>query len=396
MANPAGIIWKRELPHRGASEIFMPRVFKDRIYINTDGYTTALDKNGNILFTAENSACNHIQPAVNDSTGEESIYVITRSGLTSLNSRGKTRWSVKTGTISHTPIINGDGIIYLAEHDGNALAVDPLGNILWKKRIRNLESREPLIDKNGYIHYRLFEGSLAILQRQKGLFKTSPQMDVKGKPNRSVFSSVEGFIYAPMPGCGESKYICMDTDGNRKWEMDLPGETKNLHIKTGCLAPVLFIIRTDTIMKQAMETDQRNLVNKKRTVIMGFAQEGNRLFTFKSPDREKLSKHIVPGNGILFLSTQDAPGRIYCVDTDGRLIWQNELPHPIHAPLLVKDLLVAGGKDNPVTAFKVETGEKVFSADMNLASGHSMAVGDDNLIIAVDKNSAIYGITTDI
>jgi len=160
-------LWEKDLDCNNKSHTFKPFINKDYILINADGFTKKFDLDGTRIFNVRTGALNHVRPVIDR---EENIYIVNSEEIVSLFPTGNIRWRTKVGEVNHAPLIDDDGMLYLAARDSHAIALNPDGTIYWRKKVNELESSQPFVDNQGFLHLRLFEGSHIVINRKRGFF----------------------------------------------------------------------------------------------------------------------------------------------------------------------------------------------------------------------------------
>ncbi|MCA9521984.1 MAG: PQQ-binding-like beta-propeller repeat protein, partial [Myxococcales bacterium] len=79
---------------------------------------------------------------------------------------GRAPWQFQTGKgIFSTPVIGGDGTVYIGSADRIFYAIDKLGNKLWEKLTGEIIDSSALLDKNGRVIFGSGDGTLYLLDR---------------------------------------------------------------------------------------------------------------------------------------------------------------------------------------------------------------------------------------
>lgn len=181
-----------------------------------EGYLYALNPHGKLLWKLKiNEGEIYSSPAIGmDGTlyfvgGLREIYA---GFIYAITSEGKIKWKLSLNSVSlTTPVIGGDGSIYIGCLNGDFYAITPRGEIKWRLEIREPISIPATIGSegtvlvpslNGYLYAIDPRGNLKWRFKLRGGTCSSPKVSKKG----IVFaSSCSGLVYA------------IDPDGNLNW-----------------------------------------------------------------------------------------------------------------------------------------------------------------------------------
>lgn len=379
-------LWEKDLECTNKSHTFKPLVNDDYILINADGFTVKFDLDGKKIFSTKTGALNHIRPAIDRN---ENIYVIAKDELISLYPSGKIKWKTKAGEISHTPFIDDDGMIYLAARDSHALALNPEGTIYWRKKINELESSQPYVDSNGFLHLKLFEGSHIIINRKRGFFNPTVVKEIRGKSTKPVTCGPDGRIYHTNSNHNGNEFTCMTVEGKVLWKYKLPVDTKTVLIREITNDRVLVAVRTDTIMNNSGDDDEREDHRHKKTFLLVLDNNGKEIFKFYADGEEKFDRHIsISHQGNIYLTNNQAPGKLYAISERGDLLWKRLFEDAISRPRIGPQgkIILTGGKNTSLKAFSHVDGKFLGEKTMQLAHGQSYQLTENGDIIAVDRN----------
>ncbi|MCD4782567.1 MAG: PQQ-binding-like beta-propeller repeat protein [Candidatus Eremiobacteraeota bacterium] len=378
------VLWSVNLGMSDKVKAFKPIVHNGFIFINAGGFTSKYDVNGKPILSVETGALNYIKPAVDDN---HNIYVVCKRELICLDFDGNEKWRQSIGSVSHTPLIDEDGFLYLARKDGYVVSLNPTGKEMWKKKIKELESKKPFIDTKSFLHVHQSEGSHVVMKRKPGLLNHQVVCEVSGMSLKPVVAGPEGRLYYAIENHDGSYYTCMDPDKTIKWKSFLGKDVKSVFTRVFGENRILVVVRTDSILSDSDEDDSGQSHRVKKSFIVAFDYDGNELFRFEADGQEKFSRHIaIADDGTIYLTGEDKQGKLYAIDKDGNLLWKQLDKDPISRPILGLDgIILTGGKKNPIKAFSTRDGSFLWKKDMELADGQSYQVTGDGAIIAVDR-----------
>ena len=381
-------LWEVILDSRNKSHTFKPLINNDYILINADGHTKKFDSDGKRIFNIRTGALNHIRPAIDR---DENIYIVNRNEVVSLTGSGRLRWQTLVGEVSHTPFIDEDGMVYLANRNSHAIALNPDGSVYWKKKIDELESSMPFVDNRGNLHLKLFEGSHIILNRKRGFFNPSVIRKVNGKSTKPVDCGPDGRLYFATCDHVENVYSCMDINGKILWKVRLPSDTKTVFNSLITDSLILVTVRTDSIIDamSGADDDERDEIRKKGCFLLGLKPDGTEIFRFHADGEEKFARHIVMSDDEnLYFTNKYKPGKLYALNKEGKLLWKQVTDTSLSRPRIgpYGKLILTGGKNTSLKVFSISDGKLLGEKQTNLAHGQSYQVLSDGDVIAVDRD----------
>jgi len=371
----------------GKSAAFKPELYNNYIFINSGGCTLKFDMDGEPVYKIRTGALNNIRPVIDP---DGCVYVINKHELVCIRPSGQIKWSAGTGPVLHAPYIDNDGMIYLATRESRAIALNSDGMISWKKKLNDLESMRPFIDKKGYLHLQKFEGSHIVMNRKRGFFNPSVAKEVEGNSTNPVKAGPNGHMYFSRSDHAGKEYCCMDIDGKIIWRLKLPDDMKSIYAWVIRDDFILVNMRTDSITEHlAEENHLRGIKRKKKSYIMALDDKGQQIFRFPAEGQEKFSRHMaIDDNGTIYLTNKEKPGKLYAISKEGNLLWKRvDETSPISRPQIAPGgMIVTGGKNNSLKAFSAVDGTYLGEKEMKLATGQSYVVTNEGDIIAVDKS----------
>lgn len=378
--------WEVNLDCTNNSHTFKPLIHKNHIFINADGFTKCFDLSGRRVFNTASGALNHIRPAID---GEDNIYTVGKESLTCIEPTGVIKWNVSHGTVSHTPLIDEEGIIYLCTREGFVVALNPDGSIYWKKKIKDLESIQPFIDREGYLHLTLYEGSQVIMHRKRGFFNPSIVKEVKGKMLLPVSSGYHNYLLYTVDNHDGVNYFCADIEGEKKWCVSLPEDTKSVYTLAANDHMILLSVRTDSLLLKSKTDEDGEISHRvKKSFLLALDYNGNTIFRVYADGEDKFSHYLdISSEGIIYI-TGDGDGnagKLYAISPRGEVLWKQTDNIPMLRPKLNGTILITGGRHNPLKAFSAADGRYLWEKDIELAHGQSFQITSNGDIIAVDK-----------
>lgn len=385
------ILWSVNLNSSEKEKVFKPIVYDGFIFINADGFTSKYDMDGKPVFSVETGALNYIKPAVDD---KHNIYVVGKRELICLDFDGNEKWRQAINSVLHAPLVDEDGFLYLASKDGYVVSLDSTGKEVWRKKIKELESKKPFIDTKGFLHVHQPEGSHVVMKRKPGLLNHQVICKVSGLGMKPVVAGPDGRLYYAVENHDGSSYTCMDPDKTVKWKSFLGKDVKTVFTRMFGENRILVVVRTDSILSDSDEDDSGQSHRVKKSFIVAFDYDGNEIFRFEADGQEKFSRHIaISDGGTIYLTGEDKPGKLYAIGKDGNLLWKQSDKDPISRPQLgIDGIILTGGKKNPLKAFSTKDGSYLWKKDMELADGQSYQVTEDGDIIAVDRKGKMIKI----
>jgi len=378
------LLWSVNLGTSDKVKAFKPIVYDNSIFVNACGYTSKFNMDGETVFRVKTGALNFIKPAVDK---DHNVYIVGERELICLDYNGNVKWRHSIGPVTHTPLIDNEGFIYIAVKDGYVMSLDAGGKEVWRKKIRDLESKKPFIDNNGFLHVHQSEGSHVVMKKKPGLLNHQVICKIPGKPQKPVAAGPDGRLYYAAENHEGTFYTCMNADKNIKWKRFLGKDVKSVFTRLIEENRIFIVVRTDSILSDSDEDDSEQIHRVKKSFIVAFNYNGEELFRFEADGQEKFSRHIaISENGNVYLTGKDKPGKLYALDKDGNLLWKQTDDDPISRPKLgIDGLILTGGKKNPLKAFSTGDGSFMWKKDMELADGQSYQVTEDGSIIAVDR-----------
>ncbi len=232
-----------------------------------------------------------------------SFYEPTEPGsfIYAVDSKGNLKWKKSIGTfykLTAPPIINSDGVIYLADWKKNLFALSVNDEIKWQVELQSSVYGKMNLGLDGTLYALTSFGNLVAVSKNGSLLYDIPINDIFSRwssivfvPDGSAFYVVEKNILA-----------LITTDGTLQWK-------KNLDNQLSCTTPIVDSYGNIFIY---------NHIDTSLCGILSFDKNGNERFRFFNP---QLSVEID--------MTMDKEGNLYCggankifsIDTYGKLRW---------------------------------------------------------------------------
>lgn len=239
----AGTFSSPTIAENGIIYIGVRNLHKSIIAINPDGTekwqfdtgswvesTPAIGQNGIVYFGANNGYVYALYPNGTQKwsieIGEGPVYtspLIDNDGLIYIAStigstlyaiylNGTIKWSFATsGWIYSSPALADDGTIYIGSNDGCLYAINPNGTLKWKYNTGKDVQSAPSIDSNDIIYFGSWDGYLYSLYPNGTL---NWKFNTKGAIEPSPALSSDGAIVI---GSNSDNIYCLNSNGTLQW-----------------------------------------------------------------------------------------------------------------------------------------------------------------------------------
>lgn len=327
--------------------------------------------------------------------------------------RGDRPWSFKTGKgIFSTPVIDGEGNVYVGSADHNFYALAPDGSLRWQFTTGEIIDSAAALDRidpatgSGTVTVPSGDGKLYRLRTDTGIERPEDRVlwtfDVRSRPGTgfnnwlegNVVLGFDGTIYA---GSTNFNYYALNPDGTVQWTY--PTGSNNWSAAALADDGTIFWGSNDTFIR-AVAPDGREkwtrrtlgfiaasaAVGSDGTVYIGSfdsklyaldAQSGKAKWTFATNDHVYTSVALgadAGGNtGAIYFGSTD--GVFYALRPDGTLLWKYDTGDPIRSsPALGRapageqgDIVYFGSGNGKLYALDAGNGQRRWSFDTTSA-----------------------------
>jgi outer membrane protein assembly factor BamB len=279
---------------------------------------------------------------------DETIYIGVRNlhkSIIAINPDGTERWQFDAGSwVESTPTIGQDGTIYFGANNGYLYALYPNGTQKWSIELgEGPVYTSPLIDEDGLIYVASTIGStlFAIYPNAtiKWAFQTSDWIyssPAKADDGTLYIGSYDSYLYSIFPnGTLKWKY---KTDGEVQstpaigmdgtiyfgsWDEYLyalnPNGTLQWKVHTGFIGPTSPAISSDGTIYIGDQDYHRIYCIDQKGIVLWYYQFGDDVYSSPSIDN----------NGIIYCGSND--GYLYALNPNGTLHWKFSLGYHIYS-----------------------------------------------------------------
>ena len=289
---------------------------------------------------------------------------------------GMKNWSFSTeGSISGTPAIGNNGIIYIGSSDKNIYAIDASGNLKWKFKTNGDITSSPAIGKDGTIY---IGSDKKLTWREHSFFAINPNGSLKwsfgaGAAVRTkpaiasdgtiIFGSDDGSVYAVNP------------DGTKKWSYRL---ATKLHSSPS-------ISSVGTIY-----------IGSHDNYLHALTPNGSKKWSFRTTD-DIVSSPAIGQDGTVYVGSLD--GNLYAINKHGTVNkrgvkkWSFKTSGGISSsPTIGDDGTIYVGSENKYLYAITPEGSKKWSFKTNGAVSSSPTIGKDGKLYFGSQDFYLYAI----
>ncbi len=281
--------------------------------------------------------------------------------LYALNPNGTQKWNYTTsGWISTSPAIGSDGTIYFGSWDNNTYALDPNGTQKWNYTTKGQILSSPAIDNDGTIYFGDADGNLYAL---------NPNGTLKWNftTGHLIFSSPAigsgGIIYF---GCDDHNLYALNSNGTLKW-----------NYTTGNYVSSSPAIGSDGTIYFGGEDNNTYALNSNGTLKWIYTTVS---YVTSSP--------TIGNDGTIYIGSSDH--NLYALNTDGTLKWNFTTGGGVSSPVIGSDgTIYLGSNDGNLYALNSNGTQK-----WNYIAGGGVgypAIGGDGTLYFRNGNS-LYAI----
>lgn len=301
--------------------------------------TVCPSDNGNYKYDA---------PLASDSPWPKFRRDIAQTGYApfSLCDNGSNFWSFKTGKgIFSSPVVGGDGTIYIGSADRTFYAIYPDGTERWHFETGEIIDSSALLDDKGLVYFGSGDGKLYALDAQNGEKLWDFEADDPSERNAFI-NWFEGNVTIHPNGnlvLGNDNWYIYSIDrdsGQYDWRFETPDQTWALPAidkKTGNI----FICNNNVLLPEVM-------------------------------------------------------GNVFAVDKDGKKIWKSGTLGTIAAsPLLYKDSIIFGSFDGYIRSLSTTDGKENWNFGTRDHVYSSVSLHPEGFVVAPSADGSIYALNPD-
>ena len=347
---------------------------------------------------------------------------------------GDRPWSFATGKgIFSTPVIDGDGTVYVGSADHSFYAINVDGTLRWRFETgeiidsaaalprRELTGGRPAVivpSGDGHL-YALRTDAASGGKRELWRFdaKTAPRASYNNWFEGNVAVGFDGTLYA---GNTNFNYYALNPDGTLKWVY--PTGANNWSIAAQADDGTLFWGSNDTLVRAVRPDGVERWTRRTWGVIAASAAvgsdgtlyigsfdsylyalnpaRGTARWTFKTNDHIYASVALGSGAGgatrAIYAASTD--GRIYALDTAGRLLWSFDTGDPVRSSPAVGrtpdgqgDIVYVGAGNGKLYALNAADGTRRWAFDTTPGTGEARDRNDLNSSVALGHRGIYIG-----
>lgn len=295
---------------------------------------------------------------------------------TSENSGGL-KWFVNlSDEILSSPVIASDGTIYVTTTHGGLYAIYPNGTIKWNFPANDSSITTPIIDYSGNIYFT--SGTRVNGNHRYFLYSISP-----GGSERWNFS-VDCHLLSPMIDASSNIYVgssdeifySLYPDGSERWNITIPGYS------TFCTPAI---------------DDYGTIYYATRNPGKLYAIDPTGYVKWNYTSGDVVRAPTIDDDNRIYVIT--LAGMIYCINSDGNLIWENELsPYSIFtSPAIGSDgTIYVGISEDKVFALNPINGQIIWTSERistyNDIVNTSPAIGSDGTIFFQSNSATLFAL----
>lgn len=270
-------------------------------------------------------------------------------------------WSFETeGRITAQPVVDGDGRVFIASHDGKLYVLNAFGSLQWEADLRGPIYSTPLVDAQGRSYVGTDAGYVYAFDADgevRWRFQTAGDADTA-----PTFTPDGDIVIA----AGE-QLLKLSTDGDLRWR---------------------FEAREKIYSSPAVDDDGTIYFGSQDDHFYAVAADGQQRWAFRCGDDVDASPVLGP-DGTIYAGSDDH--HVYAWDRNGTLKWSIDLDGMVRAPLgLSRDGSVLAGVFGPrprVVSLNAERGELDWYFPVTVHDTTEIGVASGPL---VDRDGNIY------
>ncbi|MCA9565146.1 MAG: PQQ-like beta-propeller repeat protein, partial [Myxococcales bacterium] len=258
-----------------------------------------------------------------------------------LEDDGRALFVFPTGKgIFSSPVVGGDGTVYIGSADRTFYAINPDGTERWA-----FDAPEEIIDSSGLLDDR----------------------------GNVYFGAGDGHVYALNASTGEEVW---------RFEADEPGDGAFIRWFEGNVA-----IGPDGTLYAPNDNFYVYAINR---------DDGTRVRRFRMPDQTWSLPAIDPENGNLYMGNNNvvgALGNVFAYEPGGRLRWFEGTDGTIAAsPLLYDDQMIVGGFDGILRSFDTADGDLNWSFETRDHIYASPSLHPDGFLVQASADGTVFAV----
>lgn len=295
-------------------------------------------------------------------------------------------WEVKTGKgIFSSPVVGGDGTVYIGSADRSFYAIKKDGSIKWTVQTGEVVDSAALLDDKGRVYFGSGDGKLRALDAETGKEVWTMEAD-DPSVNKAFIRWFEGNVAI---GPGGTLYVpndnfflyAVDRDtGSVKWRYRMPDQTWSL---------------------PAVDAKSGNLYvgNNNLLPILGkntFAISSSGDTIWNASTLGTVAASPMVSGGRVFMGAFDGYVRAYRQD-DGELLWETPTRDHLYASvsLLPDGTVVQPGNDGTVYGLDPGTGAVRWTFDVNEPIRSSVSVDTEGRMYFGAGDGRLYVLNPD-
>jgi len=277
---------------------------------------------------------------------------------------GGLKWYVNLyDEIQSSPVISADGTIYITTARDGLIAISSIGSIKWNYSTNGLRAGTPVIDSFGniYIAYGHYFDSITpagskrwSIYSENSFEEFSPAIDPTGN------------IYI---GLHDGTLLSVHSNGTERWNLSYSNKMSSM-LAINDNGIIYFTTR----------------INSESNMLCAVDSSGHTKWNY-SIDDKIVSAPTIDDDNRIYLTT--SAGKIYCIDSDGNLIWETLLsttPYSINSsPALDSDgTIYVALVDNRLRALNPINGQIIWTSERiienSIGINNSPAIGSEGTI----------------
>ncbi len=340
------------------------------------------------------------------------VLVLTVLFLVSCNTLNKEagnptlKWKFNTAfQIFSSPTLDTSGNIYFGSQDKHVYALDPDGNLIWKKQLGSKVNSSPIIYQNKlYVgsqdtyFYTLSVRTGDVLQR----FKTNDSVHASAAIDESgnvYFGSYDGVFYS------------LDENGSLRWSYKTgdaidssPSIDSEGYIYIASTDNNLYSFKSDGELRWIFPTESKLTasiaIGREGTLFIGshdkklyaISPEGKELWNFQT-NGKIISSVAIGSDGILHFGSLD--GNFYALKQTGELLWKRGLRNNVSSsPVIGRDGHIYVGSFDKNIYMLSANGNVLWSYDLGDYVVSSPNVSMDGSLYVGSTNNTLYAFKT--
>ncbi len=290
----------------GADAIGSPvRMGALMLFVTTGGEVVALDTSGTEHWRVAPGGSLTGTPAV---AGDSVVYVPGGDGrVYALGADGGTRWSWFVGYACHSPAVGPDGTVYTGGSDGRLYALEPGGGIGWYYEVPDAVECPAVVTADSVVVFGCDNGAVYAVGPDRVLrwsFQTN------GRVRCSPAVGEDGTVYF---GSEDNRLYAVDATGGLRWSLETQADVRG----SPCIGP-----------------DGEVYFGSDDHGLYRVAADGSSVWRYQCGWFVRSGATVTDGGRVYFGSHDDC---LYAVDESGMLVWKVDAGGPVGGACLVAE-----------------------------------------------------------